>query len=107
MMILPTELRRLEYHGPASPSDKPHEQALCQRCQELGYNCKNAPTEAVVNTEDLGDDDDDVSVACTDTSEDENAATQNNEDITPVGSEDEAERNDEELNKQMGNLKII
>ena len=103
-MVLPCDLAPLKYQGPSN-ADKPHEQALCQVCQELGYNCRNAEEATAADLVD--NEDDDVSVALTDTSEDSSVATQDNEDgITPVGSDDEAERNEEELYKKMKTLHI-
>ncbi|KAL5473863.1 hypothetical protein EMCRGX_G028426 [Ephydatia muelleri] len=111
-MNLPKELRPLLHQGSSNP-DRPHDEAHCQRCQELGHSCKNAPPVVVsvtttVETQNDDEGDDDVSVACTDTSEDSNDANQDDatEDVTPVGSEDEAERNENELEKEMENLKL-
>ena len=111
-MNLPKELRPLLRQGSSNP-DRPHDEVHCQRCQELGHSCKNAPPVVVsvtttVETQDDDEGDDDVSVACTDTSEDSNDANQDDatEDITPVGSEDEAERNENGFEKEMENLKL-
>ena len=108
-MNLPAELRPLLRQGVLNP-DRPHDEARCQRCQELGHSCKDGPPVVVTTVETQDDEgDDDVSVACTDTSEDSSNATQDAtgaDDITPVGSEDEAEINENELDEKMENLAL-
>eukprot|EP00731_Ephydatia_muelleri_P028593 Em0020g237a len=86
-MNLPKELRPLLHQGSSNP-DLPHNEVHCQRCQELGHSCKDAPP-LVVSTQDDDEGYGDVSG----TSEDSNDASQDDttEDVTPVGSEDEAE----------------
>ena len=56
-MNLPRSLRPLR--RPRFPLDgvqRPHMEELCERCKELGYNCRNAPTlndeESVISTSD-------------------------------------------------------
>ena len=44
---LPTELRPLQHQGSSNP-DRPHDEAHCQRCQELGHSCKDAPPVTVI-----------------------------------------------------------
>lgn len=111
-MNLPEDLRPLEYHG-NNPSDRqPHDESRCQRCQELGHSCKNAPP-IIVEVEvpaqgGEGEDDDNVSVTCSDTSDDSSSATLDDEEEerTPVVSEDEAEMNEKDLEKGFENLKL-
>lgn len=56
-MNLPRTLRPLR--PPRFPHDginKPHPEELCERCKELGYNCRNTPShydeESVISTSD-------------------------------------------------------
>ena len=56
-MNLPIHLRPLR--PPRYPADgiqRPHRKDLCERCKELGYNCRNASTnnddESVISTSD-------------------------------------------------------
>ena len=41
-MVLPKSLRPLnaQFHG-SDKDRKPHKRNLCQKCQELGYDCRN------------------------------------------------------------------
>ena len=55
-MIMPHDLRSLRWN-PRQEVKKPHESALCERCQELGHNCREQVSE---------DASDDVSVVSTD-----------------------------------------
>ena len=89
---LPKELRPLLHQGSSNP-DRPHDEVHCQRCQELGHSCKNAPPVVVSTVETQDDDEGYGDVSACGTSEDSNDVSQDDatEDITPVGSEDEAE----------------
>ena len=82
-MILPTTLRPLlhRYHN---KDRKPHVQELCEKCQELGYNCRDyTPVEEP----------DDVSVFSESSSVTESSVSERDldeEDLTPVPSDSES-----------------
>lgn len=79
-MIKPHELRPLR-RNPRQQVGKPHESELCERCQELGYNCRGQVSE---------DASDDVSVVSTDsTSTDAASIGDFDEEGTPVPSDTE------------------
>ena len=85
-MIMP-ELRPLQGGGPQREGP-PHQQALCERCKKLGYNCMN---DASGNASDEVE-----SVA----SEDRGSSVGNSdEEHTPRGSDDEDDGTDEALGK--------
>ena len=89
--VKPENLRPLLYSG-SSAGQKPHEQELCEMCQELGHNSRDAP-EVSAGGDGGGDDDDDdddrsvYSEASTSSSS--SVDDRNLHNITPVASEDE------------------
>ena len=80
-MILPVSLRplRRRFHG--EEDRKPHLEDLCQKCQELGYSCRECPDEP-----------DDVSVISESSSVTDSSVSEQDldeEDLTPVPSDSE------------------
>ena len=56
-MNLPLTLRPLRRTAFPHAVQKPHREDLCERCKELGYNCRTAPSqqdgdESVISTSD-------------------------------------------------------
>ena len=81
--------RPLLYRG-SSAGQKPHKSELCEMCQELGYNCREASE--VSAGHDGGVDDDDRSVYLeASTSRSSSMDDRDLDDITPVASEVEDE----------------
>ena len=82
-MILPLSLRPLLHRFHNDEDRKPHKQELCEKCQELGYNCRQyTPVEV----------DDDVSVFSESSSVTESSVSEQDldeEDLTPVPSDSE------------------
>ena len=87
--VKPENLRPLLYSG-SSAGQRPHEQELCEMCQELGHNCRDAPEVSARGDDGDDDDDDDRSVYSEgSTSSSSSVDDRNLHDITPVASEDE------------------
>ena len=88
-MIQPTSLKPLRRPGYLAPK-KPHQQDLCQKCQELGYNCQNYRPEEEEEEEEEDDIPDEESVfSAYSTSTDSSATARSDDDVTPVPSDSE------------------
>jgi len=99
-MILPASLRPLQYQFHNDEDRKPHIQELCEKCQELGYNCReytpaeddddesvfsesSSVTDTIVSEQELDEEDEPIT---------ENSASEQDvdeEDLTPVASDSE------------------
>ena len=92
-------LQRSSYHDP-DIYKPPHQQALCGKCKELGYNCESYTPLALVATEDEipSDDEDDTSIITTNSSQ-----LGDDDNVTPINSDEDDE---EQLDKEMEKLKI-
>ena len=101
MMVLPLYLRPLRRRFRPVEDRKPHEEALCQKCQELGYSCREyTPNES----EQLADDD--VSVFSESSSTTDSSVSEqdiDSEDLTPLPSDSELT---DDLLQQLENLKL-
>ena len=85
---------------------KPHEQSLCQKCIELGRNCRDYNPDPATELADIPDDQSIISEASTASSssfaEDQQLS---DGDLTPVASEDE-EQVDDFLEAKMRDMNI-
>ena len=101
---MPENIRPLR-PGRGGIIQKPHEQSLCQRCIELGYNCRNYVAPAT-ELADIPDDQSIISEASTASSssfaEDQQLS---DGDHTPVASEDE-EQVDDFLEARMRDMNL-
>ena len=101
---MPSDIRPLRPSGRFTDVQKPHESDLCQKCIELGHNCRNyVPPKDDPDTVDFPDDQSIISEASTASSssfaEDQQLSDQ---DLTPVCSdEEEADRFLEDKLKSM------
>jgi len=80
-MVLPVSLRPLRPRFRREEDRKPHLEDLCQKCQELGYNCRG-----------YADEPDDVSVISESSSVSDSSVSEQDldeEDLTPVPSDSE------------------
>ena len=97
IMYLPHKLDPLQPPVSFGIVKPPHQQHLCGKCKELGYDCKtHVPPDTEVATKDEipSDDEDNTSILST------NSSVADNNDDTPVNSDSEADL-DEEL-KRLG-----
>ena len=60
---------------------KPHPEEKCERCKELGYNCRNAPTASA------GDEEDESVISFSDSSVLMPSGAREGSDVTPVASD--------------------
>ena len=96
-MVLPTRLRPLRPRFHSDENRKPHEERLCQKCQELGHCCRD------YNPEDT---DDNVSVISESSSTTDSSLSEqdiDDEDLTPLPSD--SELTDDPL-QQLENLQL-
>lgn len=100
--VMPSEIRPLRPGNRFSSTPKPHETTLCEKCIELGYDCRNYAPPQNVLVEDIPDDQSIISEASTaSTSSFLDDQQLSDGDITPVGSD-----NEDFIEKKMKDMNI-
>lgn len=104
---MPSDIRPLRRGNRFDGVSKPHETALCQKCKELGYDCRNyvPPQNNTSELVEIPDDQSIISEASTaSTASFQEYQKLSDEDLTPVASDEE--ETDTFLESKMKSLNI-
>ena len=102
--VMPSDVRPLKPSRAVREDQKPHDTERCQKCLELGYNCRDHPSEP--ETDYLDDDSTDSGSVFSEASTNSSSSFTdwNDEDRTPVCSDEE--ETDRLLDRGMKRLQL-